>query len=165
MHSPVNGHLCCFCVLAVVSSAADAGKALSKVQALVHLVQKEFGQKHKGKQNTHTHTHTHEQREQRAVYSGQKWRTQESVVVLASQGLLAGFFDPPFIFSPLNGWRSFWLGVEYSWRGLGCGLDCTRLHQLLVLWVQLLKPLHMLSKSCFPFNFPSLVESHTWKVV
>ena len=77
MHSPVNGHLCCFCVLAVVSSAADAGKALSKVQALVHLVQKEFGQKHKGKQNTHTHTHTRAKRTKSSLFRAEMKDTRE----------------------------------------------------------------------------------------
>ena len=37
-----NGHLGCFHVLAIVNGAADTGQALSKVQALVHIVQKEF---------------------------------------------------------------------------------------------------------------------------
>ena len=48
---------------------------------------------------------------------------------------------------------------------MGWDLDCTWLHQLPLLRVWLLKPLHVSSKSHFPLNFSLLVKRRTWKVV
>ena len=158
-------------------SEIDTGKALSKVQALIQLIQKNLGTEHKTqrKKHTHTHTHTHTHwgwgaKNKEAVYWGKSKGHREECSVLASEGCTlerwGGFFLPHLIFSPLNGWGSFWLGMEYSLRGgLRCGLDCTRLHQLLVLCICLLKPPFMRSKSYFPLNFPFLVEHHTWEVI
>ena len=66
------------------------------------------------------------------------------------------FWSPFYpIFSPLNGWEYFWLGVEYSLRGgLKYGLDGPRLP--LVSCIYFLKALHKCSKNCSPL----LVKHH-----
>ena len=91
-------------LLWVPALGTDPRNALSNVQALVQLVQKNLGEKHevlrkKRNEHTHTHTHTHteaeEQREQRSSLfraESKVTHSTQSVGALQMRGALQGFF-------------------------------------------------------------------------
>ena len=158
-------------------------KPQQKSRLLFNSSKKNLGKVHKGKNKKKKKTEPNKKNPNKNHWSSGAKRTKKHFIetkgkkhtqrrVWASwwvrDTLQVFFFWSSFylIFSPLNGRGSFWLWVEYSLRGgLRCGLDCTRLHQLLVLRICLLKPSYMNSKSCFPLNCPLLAKYHTWKFV
>ena len=149
------------------NSAGDTQKALLEVHVLVGLIQKSLGEEHKTQRKTHTHT-LRSKESKEAVYSVRKWKlhTQEFGHP-HSEGPATGFFDPPFIL-----FLALWMGGVFLIRdgifpggGLRCGLDGTRLRQLPVPPIRLLRPRYVHSESCFPLNSTLLVKRHTGKVV